>query len=116
MFNRPLRPAFLALLAVAFSGTARAQSAPVPTNGNGIPTPQSSLGFKPGDDFKLASYDESIAYFKKLDAASDKLQLVEIGKTSGGLPWYIALISSAENLRNVERHREIAQRLSLIHI
>ena len=114
MIKTLLRSTIVALVTTALADSALSQSAPapLPANGNGVPTPQSSLGFKPGDDFKLASYDESIAYFRKLDAASDKVQLVEIGKTSNGLPWYIALISSAENLRNVERHREIAQRLA----
>ncbi len=77
-----------------------------------VPTPESVLGFRVGDDFKLASYDESLRYFRALDAASDRLQLVEVGRTSEGNPWYVALISSAENLANVERHREVAQRLA----
>ena len=53
--------------------------APVSTQSPAVPTPESSLGFKPGDDYKLATYDESIDYFKKLDAASDRLTLVEVG-------------------------------------
>ena len=44
------------------------------------PTPESSLGFKPGDDYKLATYEEAIDYFRKLDAASDRLTLVESGR------------------------------------
>ncbi|UCD24569.1 MAG: hypothetical protein JSW51_01220, partial [Gemmatimonadota bacterium] len=63
-------------------------------------------------DFHLASYDQALDYFQRLDAASDRVQLVEIGRTSEGLAWYIALVSSAENLANVEHHRGIAQRLA----
>ena len=77
-----------------------------------LPTPESVLGFTPGDDYKLATYDESLDYFQKLDAASDRLTLVEVGRTSTGHPWYFALMSSAENLANVERYRQIAQRLA----
>ena len=77
-----------------------------------VPTPESVLGYQVGADFKLATYEESIAYFQQLDAASDRLQLVEIGRTSFNRPWYMALISSPENLANVERHREIAQKLA----
>jgi hypothetical protein len=77
-----------------------------------VPTPESSLGFKPGDDYKLATYDEAIDYFRRLDAASDRLTLIESGKTSYGHPWYFALVSSAENLRNVEKYRQVAQRLA----
>ena len=77
-----------------------------------IPTPESVLGFAIGDDFELASYDESIRYFQALDAATDRLQLVEVGRTSEGRTWYLALISSPDNLANVDRYREISKRLA----
>ncbi len=88
-----------------FVGHARAQQ-------TAIPTPETVLGFPVGADFKLATYDESLRYFRQLDEASDRLQLVEVGRTSEGRPWYLALISSPENLANVERYREIALRLA----
>ncbi|GMR21788.1 MAG: M14 family metallopeptidase [Acidobacteriota bacterium] len=77
-----------------------------------IPTPASVLGFEVGADFHLASYDESIAYFKRLDDASDRLKLVQVGETSQGRPFYVALVSSSENLANLERYREISLRLA----
>ncbi|MGD8360608.1 MAG: M14 family metallopeptidase [Gemmatimonadota bacterium] len=80
--------------------------------GQEVPTPESVLGFQPGADFHLASYEQSLEYFQALDAASDRVQLLEVGKTSFGRPWYLALISSAENLRNVDHYREIAHRLA----
>lgn len=77
-----------------------------------IPTPESVLGHEVGADFHLATFEESIDYFRQLDAATDRLELREVGRTSFGRPVYIALISSAENLRNLDRHREIALRLA----
>ena len=77
-----------------------------------VPTPESVLGFSVGADFRLASYDESIDYFRRLDAASDELQLVEIGRTSEGRQWYVAIISSVENLSDLAHYRGIAQRLA----
>src|SRR5215472_11849652 len=79
-----------------------------------IPTPQSVLSHKPGDDFYLASYDESLGYFQKLAGSTDKLKLVRVGKTSEGRDWYIAIISSAQNLRDFEKYRDIAKRLALV--
>src|SRR5437899_9014327 len=79
-----------------------------------IPTPESVLGHKPGDDFFLASYDESLGYFQKLAAATDKLKLVKVGKTTQGRDWYIALISSSRNLADFEKYRDIARRLALV--
>src|SRR6266496_3685418 len=79
---------------------------------SGLPTPESILGFRPGADYKLATYDQSVDYFKKLAAATKQLKLVEAGKTSQGRPMYFALVSSAENLSRIDRYREIARRLA----
>jgi hypothetical protein len=77
-----------------------------------LPPPAASFGFEPGSDYKLATYDQSIEYFKKLDAASKYLMLVDAGKTSQGRTMYFALISSPENLAHIDRYREIALRLA----
>jgi hypothetical protein len=77
-----------------------------------VPTPDAVLGFRPGADFHLASYDQALDYFQRLDAASDRVQLIEVGRTSEGRAWYMAVISSAENLANLARYREIALRLA----
>ncbi len=77
-----------------------------------VPSPESVLGFRPGADFHLAGFDEALDYLQRLDAASDRLELREVGRTTNGLPMVIALISSAENLRNLERYREISLRLA----
>jgi hypothetical protein len=77
-----------------------------------LPSPEASFGFHPGDDYKLATYDQSIEYFKKLDAASKYLKLVEAGTTTQGRPMYFALISSPDNLAHLDRYREIALRLA----
>ncbi len=77
-----------------------------------IPTPESILGTEVGADFFLATYDESLEYFQSLAAASDRVRLERVGTTSGGLPWYLALVSSPENLANLDRLLEISQRLA----
>src|SRR3978361_479156 len=79
-----------------------------------LPTPESVLGHKPGDDYFLASYDESLGYMRKLAAASDRIQLVQVGKTTQGLDWYVALISSASNLKDLAKYKLIAQKLALV--
>src|SRR5687768_17733915 len=79
---------------------------------SGIPTPESVIGFKPGTDFKLATYDETIKYFKTLDAASPKMTLVPMGTSTQGRTYYVALISAERNLAKLDRYREIARRLA----
>ena len=77
------------------------------TRSSGIPTPDSVFGFAPGADYKLATYDQSIAYFKKLADSSRSIKLFEAGKTTQGRTMYFALISSPDNLRKLDRYREI---------
>ena len=96
-----------AILLLVLSG------APLAQNRTGaIPAPESVFGFTAGADYKLATYDQSIEYFRKLSAASRYLRLVEAGQTSQGRMMYFALISSPKNLANLDRHREIWQRLA----
>ena len=99
------RSALIAVLVCAVSTGLGAQSST-------IPTPESVVGFAPGAEHKLATYDQTIDYFKKLDAASDRMTLVEAGTSTQGRTYYFALISTPENLKKVDRYREIARRLS----
>src|SRR5215468_2862032 len=80
--------------------------------GNGIPTPESVFGFKPGADYKLATYDQSLDYFRKVDGATKYVRLVQAGTTTQGRPMYFALVSSPENLGRLDHYREIARRLA----
>ncbi len=77
-----------------------------------LPTPESVLGFRPGADYHLATYEQSLEYFQALDAASDRITLVRTGTTSEGRPWYFAVISSQANLQDLDHQREIAHQLA----
>ena len=77
-----------------------------------LPTPESVLGFKPGADYKLATYEDSIGYFRRLDEVSDRMAMVEAGRSTQGRTYYFAVLSSAENLAKLDRYREIARRLA----
>src|SRR5438094_3948795 len=78
-----------------------------------VPTPREHLGFTPGDDYKLADTAQIFSYFHKLAASSDRIRLVEFGKSSLGKPMYVAFISAPENLASLDRYREISRRLTL---
>jgi len=86
--------------------------APAQTPARAIPTPESVFGFKVGADSQLFDYDQSIGYFRKLAAATNRIRLMEVGKTSNGKPWTIAVISSPQNLSRLDHYRQIAQRLA----
>jgi len=78
-----------------------------------IPTPESVLGHKPGDDFYLATYDDALNYFQKLAASSKRIKLVKVGKTTQGRDWYMAFISTPENLAQLDHYKEVSRRLAL---
>ena len=79
---------------------------------NKIPAPRDVLGFVPGDDRKLASWAQTVEYFQKLDATSDRVKFEEIGKTTMNAPFVYATISSPANLRNLERYKQIQRKLA----
>ena len=60
----------------------------LPAQSAGIPTPASEFGFEPGADQKLANYEQVVSYYQKVDAASDRMTMVEAGKSFGGRTYY----------------------------
>ncbi len=82
---------------------------------SGLPTPESTFGFRPGADYKLFTYEQSIAYFRKLAEASKSIILVEAGKSTQGRVLCFALVSSPKNLSHLDRYREISRRLAHPH-
>jgi hypothetical protein len=77
-----------------------------------VPTPSETLGFDVGADRKLADYRQITAYFKALSAASDRVQIEVLGKTTLGEEMFMAVISTPENLRNKAKYQEIARKLA----
>jgi hypothetical protein len=78
-----------------------------------ITTPKQEWGHNLGDDFFLANYQQLIAYWRKLDKESDRLQVVEIGQTAMKKPQLMSIITAPANFAKLERYKEISRRLSL---
>ena len=78
-----------------------------------IETPQAHFGFQPGSDGNLFGYDALIDYLQKLEEASPRIHLENIGTSPLGKPIYIAFISNEQNIRNLPRYKEINRKLAL---
>ncbi len=76
------------------------------------PSPRSVLGFTPADDKTIADWGQIRDYLAKLDAASGKVLVREFGKTTLGKPMIVAFISSEQNIKNIDRYKEISQKLA----
>src|SRR5215471_6808757 len=78
-----------------------------------LTTPRQALGFEVGDDYSVAGYSELEAYWKRLASESDRMKLMDIGPTSEGRRQYMAILTSPENMKRLDRYREISRRLAL---
>ena len=92
------------LLLLLVTGVATAQKK--------IPTPAEGLGFTPGEDRKLASWEQIVAYFQQLDAASDRVVFETLGNTTMGKPFVMATISTPANLARLEEFKKIQDQLA----
>ncbi|MCI0662816.1 MAG: peptidase, partial [Acidobacteria bacterium] len=103
----PRKRFFYSLLALmlCFFATASAQ--------NKITSPKEQFGFNIGDDYQLVNYTQYETYLKKLDQESDRLKFIEMGKSAEGRTMYLAILTSPENHRKLERFKEISRRLAL---
>ncbi len=77
-----------------------------------VPAPAEVLGFTPGDDRKLASWAQTIDYFRRLDAASDRVKFEELGRTTMNVPFVMATISAPENLARLDEYKNIQRQLA----
>ena len=106
MLTRHGRSPILALaLLLAVSGSSAAQ---------GITTPRQHFGFNIGDDYQLATYDQFVAYWQKIDKESDRIQVVDIGKTAEGRPQLMAIITAPDNFKKLDRYKDISRRLATV--
>ncbi len=105
--SRPRRVVLFLLLLVAVSGVsvpAAAQSS--------ITTPAEFFGHELGADNVLARWDRIVEYFGVLAGQSDRLHVMNMGPSTQGHPFLLVVISSPDNLSNLDRIAEISRTLA----
>ncbi len=65
-----------------------------------------------GADRHLVGWSSTVSYFHELAAASPRVRVLELGKTTEGRPMIAAFLASPETLRTLDRYREIQRRLA----
>src|SRR5262249_52480606 len=101
------------VLAAAVAGAALAAALPVGAPaGPTVPSPRAVLGFTPGDDRKLADWVQIEGYFRQLAAASDRVRVEEVGRTTEGRPFLVVILTSPRNQARLEEIRRANQRLA----
>lgn len=77
-----------------------------------VTSPKEHFGFHIGDDYHLANFTQTEAYFKKLAQQSDRIHYQIIGQTEEGREQPMLVVSSPENLSKITRYKTIAQTLA----
>ncbi len=95
-----MRPRLLPALLLVAGGIAESRAAEVPT-------PEGHLGFRPGADFRLATWPQVVDYFWKVDAASGRVAVRELGRTTEGRPYLAAIVSSESTIADLDRSRNL---------
>lgn len=77
-----------------------------------VPAPDAHFGFRLGTDRRLASAEAIEQYFAAVAAKSDRVKMLDLGPTTEGHRMIAAAVSSADNIRNLERIRATNARLA----
>lgn len=89
-----------------------AYGSPLTAHAQTVPTPKEVLGFQPTDDRTIADWKQILDYFAKLDKASPKVKVEEIGKTTLGKSQIVAYISSEKNIKSLDLYKEANQQIA----
>ncbi len=76
-----------------------------------IPSPEKFFGHEMGADRKLARWDKIVEYFHELEQ-SPCVKVEELGKSTEGNPFLLVLITSPENLKNIDKIRKMSYRIA----
>ena len=104
--------AVLGLLAAVPSPTLAQKTPGRVSRAAAIPSPQSVLGFTPGDDRTIADWKQITDYFNRLDKASDRVMVQTLGQSTLKRPLIVALISARENILAIQKYKEIQRLLA----
>jgi len=77
-----------------------------------VTSPEEFFGFKLGGDRKIARWDKIVEYFCLLEKQSDKIKVIDMGPTTEGNPFLLVIISSSENISNLDHLKEVNAKIS----
>lgn len=77
-----------------------------------VTPPSEAFDQDPGSDYFIANYTAYERYLKRLAGESDRLKLVDMGRTSEGRTQWMAVVSSPDNLARLDLYKSIARRLA----
>ncbi|MCX6654235.1 MAG: M14 family metallopeptidase [Candidatus Bathyarchaeota archaeon] len=76
-----------------------------------IPSPEEFFGYQMGADRKLTRWDRIVDYFNTL-GKSPCVKVTELGKSTESNPFLLTIITSAENMKRLDKIREMSWRVA----
>ena len=100
------------LLVLVFAGASAQEPKNRLYDGGSPSIPKPTFGqYTVGDDYFLANYQQLLQYMDQVAKVSDRIKIQEVGTTAEGRPFKLMIISSPENLKDVEKYRQISVKL-----
>src|SRR5215203_430093 len=95
----------LAMLAILAAGTAvRGESA--------IPSPEQFFGFPMGATRRIAGWSRIVDYFRAVDRLSDRVVVQDLGPTTEGRPYLLAIVSAPDTIADLPRYQAMQRQLA----
>jgi len=105
-------PVLLMLVALATVSIMRTTVAAQAPSQSQVTSPEKFFGFQMGADRKIARWDKIVEYYKLLEKQSRKIKVIDMGPSTEGNPFLLVIISSPSNLANLDRLRQVNNRIS----
>lgn len=77
-----------------------------------VTSPEEFFGYRMGSDGEIARWDKIVEYFQSLDAESDRINVIDMGDTTEGNRFLLAVISAPDNLADLEHLRRVNAQIS----
>ena len=77
-----------------------------------LPTPEQFAGFRMGEEGKLVRWEKIVEYFNLADKESDRVVVQQLGKSTLGNPFIMAIVSSPANLARLDEIKATQRRLA----
>jgi hypothetical protein len=76
-----------------------------------IPSPEDYFGHQMGEERRLAHWSKIVDYFWEL-SKSPSLKVIELGKSTEGNPFLLVVISSPENMSNINELQDMSYKIA----
>lgn len=100
------------VLLILFTAWTMAPRADAQAAREAVTSPETFFGFQMGADRKLARWDRIVEYFTLLQKESPRIKVVNLGPSTQGNPFLLAIITAPENLARLDRLKEVNARLA----